>query len=140
MQTDSMSDVESLLKQLISKDTGATSLKPASSNQCAKEVLLNCLDQVMKIEGFQFCVNFPALVKDGNDGKGKKVVVDDLVTYTTLLKAIEDGHIDSFEKIEYALSRIVLQSKHQLNQLKAHFIARQQTIVQCTQQQLLIYI
>jgi hypothetical protein len=46
-----MSDVESLLKQLISKDSG-TILNPASSNQSAKEVLLNCLDQVMKIEGF----------------------------------------------------------------------------------------
>jgi hypothetical protein len=140
MQTDDMSDVESLLKQLASKDSVISSLKPVSINECAKEALLNCLDQVMKIEGFQFCVNFPTLVKDRSRDDGVQVVVDDLVTLSTLKKAIEDGHLASFKDLEYALFRVVAQSKDQLSQLKTHFISRQRTIAQCSQQQLLLYV
>ncbi len=94
MQADDMSDVESLLKQLVSKDSVAISLSPASDKECAKKALFNCLDQVMKIEGFQFCVNFLSLSRIN---RGLQVTVDDLVTLSTLKKTIEDGHITTVE-------------------------------------------
>jgi hypothetical protein len=92
-------------------------------NVHARDALLDCLEEMLKIEGFVFLANSPqdqlqilseSMVRETPSVKKRRqqLETDSVASLESLRQAIKQGKITRFSQLEYALFRLTAQAKN----------------------------
>ena len=72
----------------------------------AKEQLLDCLQDLEQVEGFVKLATAPQSYRDKNVSESGYPAANTDLTLTTVRRAINEGHVQTFEDLQYCIFRI----------------------------------